>query len=169
MNPGMAFYEYSIYGRRRRDLREVADTLVAVWDCDPTTVSINRAYKRPLARVGRTLRLALGVRDAGDWHLFITGPKLVATETQLKNLVDHYGGFTDGGGYSFDYDPTVHYPEDRIVQYIHQSGLEARALEARILASMTPEQRRQFELTDAEARREFDRAVKDREKYGYAE
>lgn len=165
MNTGMAFYEYSIYGRRRRELREVADTLVKVWDFDPTSISLQRSYKRPLAKVRRTLRLALGVRDAGDWHLFITGPKLNKTEHQLRNLVDHYGGFCDGGGYSFDYDPTVHYPEDRIDQYVHQNGLETKALDARIRATMTPEQRKVLDMADAE----FGAATRDREKYGYTE
>lgn len=161
----MAFYEYSIYGKKKSDLKEVADTLIKVFDFDPTTLSLDRSYRTPWGKVTRTLRLCLGVRDEHDWHLFLTGPKLITNEHQMGNLLDKYGAYTDGGGYDFTYDPTVNYPDDRIARYQQQYDLDQDRLDREYRASLTPEERAEHDKRHAE----MEKTLADLAKYGYAE
>jgi hypothetical protein len=169
----MTFYEFSIYGKKRSHLRDVADTLVKVWDFDPTSVRIERSWKTPVEQVLRTLRLLLGVRDAGDWHLAITGPKLRKNEVQLRNLVEHYGGYTEDGGYNFDYNPTANYTDVQINAYRLAWSTDRDGLRQEYLASLSPSERARYRAAEAELGRARDlevaraRAYQDR--YGYAE
>lgn len=131
----MPYYEYSLYARTRRALVETAETLVNVWEFDPTDAEVRPSWGLTrFARLARTLRRLVGIRHQEDFHLFITGPEIY--RSKVHALVEAWEGYCDGGGYHFGYDPTQYYTDDQI--RLHTVKWEAQNAEAerRYLASL---------------------------------
>lgn len=160
----LPFYEYSLYARSKRLLQVIAEMGVDALDFDPR-ISIIPSCVAGSAweRVAWVLRRAVGWRKDHDWHMFITGPSAASVSTQFVRMAESIGGYSDGGGYDFQYDPYEVYSTDDVEKYTLLAEKECREAEERLRMSMSPEERERYdaavramdELDDTEAMRTF--------------
>lgn len=144
------FYEYSLYGPSKKALTQVVELAVGGLEFDPRNVTVRAAYLGPKERVQRFLRRMLLVPDIHDFHVFVTGPADATTRVQLDGLLEKHRCYTDGGGFSFDYDPTGYYSDVQLMR-MERVWLEERAAdEERMRMEMTPEERERYDRDVAE-------------------
>jgi hypothetical protein len=138
------YYEFFIYGPTKKALEDVRDALVGAFEFDPASTLLRRSLHPWNEDLARRLLGFFGSHRRDDWLMTITGPEI--NREYVKGLADKYGGFCDGGGYDFGYDPTEHYSDEQIDRHTEQWQRQIDEANAAHLASLTEEQRDEYLL-----------------------
>jgi hypothetical protein len=138
----MPYYEFFLYAPKKECLKRTRYVLVHGYEFDPNTVFIRRSSHRWDRQLARVILSWVGIRRQDNWLMTITGPEVY--RPTVHRVIEERGGFCDGGGYWFGYDPTGYYSDEQIDRHTEQWQREVDEANAVHLAGMTDEERAEY-------------------------